>query len=352
MRNQIDLELIVRYLAGEASNHEEREVEVWMEKNPENRLLIEKFEEVWREKMNLSHTFNVEAAWGRINQEMARKDKETVHSLQGGQLQSASATAGKKYRKHQPRAAWQFVRAAAAILLIGVAVIFYAQYAGDDAEEVTTSEIVTEPGERAQLQLSDGTHVRLNVDSKLSYPKDFEGENRTVELSGEAYFDVERDDRPFYVKTDGAVIRVIGTEFNVQSYAADQRVQVVVASGKVGLRDANEPIQEIELERGDLAQLQLDGSGALQVSHDVDLASHLGWLDNRMQFKDTPLEQVVTVLERWHKVEIRIADPGLSDLRFTADFQDESIREILAILQSTLQLEYEIDQRTVTLYKD
>jgi len=350
MNNRIDLELIVRYLAGEATHQEEKDIEAWMKRNPENRQVIETFEQTWREKMNLSHPFNAEAAWSRLHKEMAREEKGSVHNPR--RMQSPEPASGKSYRKQRPRAAWQFMRAAAAILLIGAGILFYVQHSADIDEGIPTSEVVTEPGERAQLQLSDGTHIRLNVDSKLTYPKDFEGGTRVVELSGEAYFDVARDQRPFYVKADGAVIRVIGTEFNVQSYAADQLVQVVVAKGRVGVRDADDQAEEVALERGDLAQLKLDGRGILQVSQDVDLDWHLGWLDNRMEFRDTPIEQVAAMLERWHKVEIRIADPGLADLRFTAEFQDESIREILGVLQSTLQLEYKIEERTVTLYRE
>jgi transmembrane sensor len=99
-------------------------------------------------------------------------------------------------------------------------------------------------------------------------------------------------------------------------------------------------------------RLVRDGNGELLISHGVEMHQYLGWLENRLQFEDTPLTQVIKKLERWYKVDIILKDSELSDLRFTGTFKEESLFEILNSMEYTLQLEVEIDDRTVTLFRE
>ena len=97
------------------------------------------------------------------------------------------------------------------------------------------------------LTLSDGTRVYLNAESRLKYPVVFRGTERVVELSGEAYFKVSKDAlRPFVVKMNGVNVRVLGTSFNVRSYADEGQVVTTLVEGKVKVND-QDIVEEITL---------------------------------------------------------------------------------------------------------
>ncbi|MEX2639677.1 MAG: FecR domain-containing protein [Balneolales bacterium] len=306
--------------------------------------MMQTFQRIWNNQSKRTHPWDAEKAWQRLSREMDKdtKIKKGLPSLKGGSR-----------RSHRPFLN-VFMRVAATLLVAGFITVYFFQ-ADEEANAPETEvmeEVVTDRGQRATVQLDDGSRIRLGVDSQLSYPKAFETEERTVHLTGEAYFEIVHDNRPFLVLTDDAEIQILGTEFNVQAYN-QERVQVVVADGKVGVRSRiSGEVDDAVLERGDMAQLYREGNGEFEISHDVDLKRHLGWLDHRLEFNDVPLEEVARKLERWYRIDIQVSDPDYNDLRFTATFDDEPITEVLSAIKYSLQLEHEFQGRLVTLYRD
>lgn len=336
-------QLLVNYLLDICTDREKEEIERWLDKEPDNVSLLQ---EVANE-LGIKKEFSLPDK-ARIKEEVMRRvGKPTPSDEKFRTAQRRSI--------HRSRTGW-FFRIAAVFIIAGFATLFGIFWFGDFQENgnepTVMKEVITERGERAQFLLVDGTRVRLNADSKITYPEDFEQDTRAVHLSGEAFFEVTSDDRPFYVHTDETVVQVLGTEFNVKAYQEEEEIRVVVAGGKVAVRRQDAPEDEALLEKGEMASLRQNGNGVLSVTRNVDLKRHLGWLEYRLEFDSTSLAQVSVILERWYGIDITFADPGLTELRYSAVFEDESIDEILQAMKLSVGLEYEMQGREVTFYPE
>ena len=343
MKNDVNYNLITRYVAGECSEEEAFALESRMKNDSELAKIVEELQNIWDAKNQRPNSWDVESAWKRFNRELARTQK----------THQKKPTRSKPILEHKrPGKSW-FLRITAVFMVVGLTGLFalLSFDEGEEMDEFITKEVITEKGQRIQIQLDDGSRIQLNADSKITYPEFFESDSRTVHLSGEAYFEVYHDERPFIVHTDGVAIEILGTKFNVQAYE-EESIEVVVADGKVGVKLSE--ILESEtnvLERGDMARMDRAGNGTLSVYRDVDIQNHLGWLEHRLTFDDVTMDRVTTQLERWYGVDIEITDPTVVELALSANFENESLQEVLRVIKLALNIEYELEGRQVTFYK-
>lgn len=343
MKDPLNYSKIAQYVAGECSEEEARAFESELEKYPDLSKLVKEFQKIWKTKKNRQIFWDVDSAWMHFNGKLGQTGKSshrdnTVHN--------------KPLHSHYRRKKNLVIRVAAIFMVIAltglIAVLCFGNF--EQNEQIALKEVITEKGQRVQIHLEDGSRIQLNADSKIIYPEYFETAKRTVQLTGEAYFEVNRDNRPFFVYTDGVAIEILGTEFNVKAYG-DESVQVVVAEGKVRVLPVNTADQQaVELERGDMARLDRNGIDAITIIHDVDLQHYLGWLEYRLTFKEAKMAQVIMQLERWYGIEIEIADPEIAEMTLSANFVDETVQEVLQVIKLALDLEYDIEGRKVTFY--
>lgn len=162
-----------------------------------------------------------------------------------------------------------------------------------------THSIVIPRGETFKLILCDGTEVWLNANSKLVYPTAFIEKERTVFLEGEAYFKVTKDAKPFIVKTDYLQTKVLGTEFNVKSYTAEDS-HVTLISGKVQVR-SHENARFVDLEPGKDAMLLSDGLFEVK---EVNSEAYTYWKDGYFYFDELPLADIMKSIGRWYNVNV------------------------------------------------
>lgn len=211
--------------------------------------------------------------------------------------------------------------------------------------------ISTATGQRADIRLSDGTHVALGVASRLRVAPDFGERSRDLYLDGTAYFDVVHDStRPFRVHTATAVAQDVGTRFVITAYRESGSTQVVVANGAVTLRAPHDSSNRaVQLGAGNLARIT--GRSAPVVVRAVDPSQYLAWMDGRLVFRDTPLSDVVAELHRWYAEDVRIGDSTVADLPLTASFDAVSLRETLDVITTILPLRAVRRDGVVTLYR-
>lgn len=220
---------------------------------------------------------------------------------------------------------------------------------GEQPERRVERHVLTVPrGGEYVLTLSDSTRVWMNSDSELRYPSRFEGGERRVSVTGEAYFQVAKDESlPFIVEAGGAAVRVTGTEFNVMAYPDDGRVETTLVSGGVDV-EANGQTRRVA--PGSQAVYDKT-SGGLTVRA-VDLALYTSWKDGLFEFRDMPLGAVARQLERWYDVEILFADPAVADIRFTGAVKKmKPLAFILDIIQGTRSVDCRIEGRQVIIDK-
>ena len=208
------------------------------------------------------------------------------------------------------------------------------------------NELVVPVGGECHVLLDDGTDVWLNADSKLKYPIVFNGESREVVLSGEAYFEVKKDNRPFIVNLDSGDITVLGTSFGVSAYPGYPNYTTLV-QGSVRFTSLRR--EQIVLTPGE--QAVVDISGSLK-KRSVDVEEFIGWKDGVFIFKDKPLAEIMKILERWYGVHVIFQDESLKELEYTGSLERyNSINTFLQLLEKLEEIRYEIKENTIALFK-
>lgn len=222
-------------------------------------------------------------------------------------------------------------------LFLGVSATFLAGRAGifSDTKYV---EVIVPCGERMQVMLQDGTVVILNSDTKLRYPQKFSLFNRTVELTGEGYFDVTKmKSAPFIVDLKGVEVKVTGTKFNIKSYANDQKVWVTLEEGKVELK--NDKNLEYSLTPGE--QVEYDrSSGKCKVDHLKNFEGVSAWRNNSLNFYLTPLSDILKVLTRQYETRFIVKDSLLLNSKFTLSTTKVSVGKVLKDLETVSHISF------------
>lgn len=355
MEDRINYKKIARYLAGECTHTEARKIEKRMENDPDYAGMVQEFQKIWGTKKSRARAWDIEGVWERINREMEEKSGEFQRS-RSAEIRSITNRPDPIKTQSTPQSSGMYwvARIAAILMVVALTSLFTVLYMNTPVAEDDNSmkEVVMEHGQRATIHLDDGSRVRLNSGSTLRHPEEFNTNERSIHLSGEAYFEIAHNGRPFFVHTDEAVVEVLGTEFNVQAYE-EENIEVVVADGKVAVRSENHSSDEVvNLVRGDMASLRRGEDGIVSVTRGVDVARHLGWLEYRLNFDNTPMNEVTHKLERWYGVNIEFNDPSLAELKFSATFEDESIHEVLRVIEIALDLNHEIEGRSITFFRN
>ena len=314
--------LIEKYLDGNASTAEVKELCEWIKNNDSlDRWIMQAIE---RSDSHLDEEV-YERLYTRIKEDIESREKKS----------------------HRRFSFVPMLRWAAVVLPIIAALAVYEL--GLDSKVDTLPLVVTaESGERAKVQLPDGTKVNINSASQISYPHDFNGERRIVELDGEAYFEVTPDkERPFVVKAAGLEITVLGTAFDVCAYKDDSEVSVVLLTGKVDVasesdRYVMQPDEKLVYDRN---------TGTMQVGK-VYSKEYVEWTDGNLRFENESLENIVKVLSRVYNVKI-VFDSAFPEGQyfFTGSIGSGGITNALDILSMTSSLHYEVRDSVIVLHK-
>lgn len=217
--------------------------------------------------------------------------------------------------------------------------------AGTEVWETRWNEVVVPRGTTYTLVLADGTGVHLNAETQVRFPERFDGLRREVELEGEAFFEVVRDERrPFVVRAGEAMVRVLGTSFDVRAYAGDD-VMTTLVEGSV--RFASE-LDSVVLHPGELCEMKA-GEGTL-TRRRADLMSVLAWRSNEFVFRDVPLETVMEEVARWYDVEVAYGSDAVRERKvYVYVNRPQTVREMLDYIVQLGGVEYELIGNKVIL---
>lgn len=223
--------------------------------------------------------------------------------------------------------------AAAAVLLVVTAGIFYFMPRKKQEplamEKIVFNNIIsTAPGEQKEAILPDGSHVWLNSATTIRFPDSFSERARPVQLSGEAWFDVQHKDKiPFRVSTNEIAIEVLGTAFDVKAYPAQNTMSVSVQRGKVRVQAGDNILATLEKGR------QVRITGTITELRDIDTTHIAGWKSGNLNYKDEKLADIITDLQRVFKDSIQIKNSALKTVVTTAAFnKDIGLQNALDIL--------------------
>lgn len=261
----------------------------------------------------------------------------------------------KKKLKRQPKKNTFFLnlQKAAAILLMPVLTfLLYVLYnpsfisSKSSNPEADSIEVIASAGARTIVQLSDGTKVNLNFGSKIKYPREFRGDTRELNLSGEGFFDVAHDPKhPFIVKARRLNIKALGTKFNVLSYPENDKVETTLIEGKVLLEQSDENGKTKSI--GSLIpgeHVNYNSTTGEITSTQGSVEKYIAWKDGVLFFDNAAISDVAERLGRMYNVEINVADE-IKDYTYTVKFVDESLSQILDLLTKATPVNYKMFPR-------
>jgi hypothetical protein len=220
---------------------------------------------------------------------------------------------------------------------------------GESSMTLTAS---TAKGQTYQFQLPDGTNVWLNAESKISFPSQFTGANRKVELSGEGYFEVAKDKlHPFIVKTAQQEVEVLGTHFNINSYKDEAAIRTTLLEGSVQVTSIPNGTNEDGLSRvlKPNQQAILKGDTIKVLVADTELA--VAWKNNQFMFDEESIQHIMKMVERWYNVEV-IYEGQIPDDKFGgAVSRFDNVSSVVRILETTKKVHFRIEGKKIYVFK-
>jgi ferric-dicitrate binding protein FerR (iron transport regulator) len=322
-KEAINRTVLKRYLNNEGDETDRRKITKWFSSSKSLKILESESFQFWKNIPDEPETedYDEERVLDRLNHLLRLEDADLARAKD------------KKLR-------WfRYVVRIAASLFLPLAVVSYLLWSGffNNAQETAYASLYSPLGARTNFHLPDGSEGWLNGGSTLYFPATFSGRYREVRLEGEAYFDViSNAKKPFVVNTDRIKAVALGTAFNVDAYKDDPVSKVTLASGKLELFDAKD--QGMQNVLGEL-------DAGFQFTYFKDLNSHLikdadvmkatAWKEGKLVFRDDPMEEVVSRLDRWYNVDIEIENEKLKKETYRFTFQDKTLDEVLKLIKLT-----------------
>jgi len=319
--------LCIKVVSGNISDEEKMLLDNWLAESEESRNKFEEIKIVWSATTpdDVPELTDVDSEWKLLSERirLSEKDEENV-------------TIFNKFFDFNRLLFTPKWKPALALTLVVVTSII-AGLLLSSKNEPQLKLISTSNKEHKSVQLPDGSTAYLNYLSTIEFTDEFDEDNRSIKLNGEAFFSVVKDSRPFIVSTNNAKVTVLGTEFNV--WARDEKTRVIVKEGKVKLGQTSG--EEIRLSEGELSTLTKNLHPAQPEK--VDAEYLLGWMDNKLVFSNTSLDEVILELERFYSVKIIIEDKGLINKSLTGKFSDTDINNVLGMICLALELDFKIE---------
>jgi ferric-dicitrate binding protein FerR (iron transport regulator) len=367
--------LIAKKLTGEATPEELKELEELLRQNPELHYPLQTITDLWN-PTNPEDQHVAEEAFSRHMDRMQDLKINYTPAINAAQAQSDPYpfSAGR-------RPIHKILIGVAATLIAAIIITSLythrtstiAAIAASPAtpQTATDNQIFTGNGSRTHLTLPDGTIVWLNAGSRINYEKNFGTSERTVSLTGEAFFDVAPNaSKPFVIHTARIDIRVLGTSFNVKSYPSDRTTEATLIRGSIEVSIHNNPKDKIILKPNEKLVVNNEDSMGKETpsTHRDRIVNNpplliskptyeqrsgtmieTSWVDNKLIFQDQEFGSLAKSMERWYGVTIRFANPEKENLRFTGIFEKETILQAMDALKLTANFEYNIQGTEVTI---
>lgn len=315
---------------GDASLSEKMELDDCMDS--------EKFEEI---SMNAWNDASEESVSESLRNELWNNINAVISETESGKKSDAHSSAFNYKNMFK-------VAVSVVILCIGIMAYMLFDKAGTPLSDGGRVAFNVEPGQKGNLCLPDGTMVYLNSASKITLDVDYNVEERIVNLSGEAFFEVAKDpSRRFVVICNGVEVEALGTKFNVKAYPADSVVTTTLSEGKVKVYNDR---QSVTLLPNGVATYDLkENSLKSHIVEDVMVANY--WRTGHLVYHSEPMSFIAKTIERMYNVKINIQDKKLLDMRFTGTIQNNSLTNVLYIMSLSYPLTYTIDGSEITISK-
>ena len=310
----IEFEILTgKYLAGETTAEEQVTLENWVKASEANKRLFLEWKHAWQMAGINAMNFNIEKAKQIIADNFATEESVML------KIPREPAT-------RKLNISWRI--AAAVVIFAALGFLLFTMFGNNEQQLVASKSVVAGT-------LADGSKITLNQNSTLVYPKKFDDDQRKVKLNGDAFFEVAKNpEKPFIIEAGETQIKVLGTSFYVDARPGQNQEEVTVKSGRVALIAP------------DQSQVILTaGQKGIFIKNEKDLykeenpdENYLAWKTGLIRFENTELGQVAKVLNRTYGVHITLQNRALENCRITANFENQTLADILLIVSETLDI--------------
>ncbi len=296
-------DLLLKYIKGEASAEEKKQVVRWIDENPQN----------MRRYLSMRKLYDIT-------------------------LWSEGEKNGEKQQFHLRHMAIVLLKYVAVLIVAFSGAVFYL-IQKDNTIEMQT--VFVPCGQRAEVMLADGTKVWLNSLSTFRFPNRFSESMRNVELDGEGYFEVTHNGKaPFVIKTYKYDVKVLGTEFNLKAYKENQFFETALVKGCVVIEDADKK-ELVEMKPNERV---VYANGSLQI-HSMDDWDDFRWREGLFCFTNETISSLILKLELYYDVKIRIESTDLTNCTYSGKFRiKDGIEHVLKVLQLNHRFDYTFDE--------
>ena len=312
MSKDLFTHLIIKSFQGGLTVEEQKMLDQWLIEDESHRLLFDKLKSSWNESEDYKADFHVDLdkGWQSILSKIGNaKDRPKIIPL---------------WRQPAIRIA------ASLVLLIGL-IWAGVNYFGSTSIEVPYTTVLTSKDEIKEITLPDGSMITLNESSRMTYSNAFD--RRNVLLDGEALFQVEHDsEHPFTVVASESLTKVLGTTFNVNAYTTD--ISVSLIEGSVAFVSPEE--EEVVLLPGETLNYDADHALLSKSAHETQ--NFDSWKTGILAFEQTSVQEVITDLEEYFDLDIKLENQSEVPCLFTGTFNNSSYDEILEVLSFTFDL--------------
>ncbi len=327
MKNSDLLTIITHHFTNKLTKQEKAALANWLDASPQNQQHFSEFEKIWQSSNPEEPDDFPDFAqnWLELQKRLGLDDQ-----MKARILPIKASNPPHKWQHHWTRRA--SVAAAVVLLIFAGSYYLYNNQTGQRWLQAQTQN-----AQQLEVSLPDGSIVRLNNGSDIQYPETFPDSERVVLLSGEAFFDVVPNEKPFIVKTENALIRVLGTKFNI--WTRMQNTRLIVNQGKVAFNNrSSAESQQVVLTANQMSACRNNTVPDTPIA--VDSERLLGWLNGRIVFEKTPLAIVVAELQRFYDARIELAEMQLGTRTLTGTFHNKPIESVLNYVCLTLNLKF------------
>jgi len=322
MKDDRYITLIYKSLKGEITSNEQTDLDQWS-MIEDNQTLRDRISKEWELSENYQKDLDIDVSAdfaklkNRIHKEGAVQDKPKMVAM-----------------KPKSRS-WMSIAAGIAILVAGA--LWVLNPFKENIPQLTAS---TSAGEIQEIILPDSSRVILNENSTLTYPERFQEDSRLVTLSGEAFFDIERNEAAMFVaRTSLADVEVLGTSFNINSYPSTTMFEVSVNTGIVQLRPRNSS-KTIKMEKG---QVGVFNTQTKQIYKNWANKNTDRWRTGVLSFDDQYLRDVLLEVEKEFDIETILERTDLEGCKITARLENATAESAMQYLAKTFEMKLKIE---------
>lgn len=346
---------LINYFSGVLNGNDSDVLNIWLETGEENKLLFDQLADIWQASYfeKVSKQINVEKTWNELQKQLPVKNKsqQIVYN-----------------RWLQVAAVFAFA------FLLGSGGFYLLNNSRNKTKESLYVEYVSPLGSRSFVQLADGSKVWLNSGSTLKYRNSFGADNRELILTGEAFFEVEKNrNLPFVVKTSEINVIALGTKFNVKAYSEEKTIETTLIEGSVKLESEMVKLTEnIILEPNEKAvytknnrSLELLATPPdkeeplaekkipkLEIEKEVQPEPIISWKEKRWVINNEKLGNLAVKLERRYDVNFIFDNELLKEYSFGGTLEDETLEQIMEAISFSSPIKYVIEGKTVYIMAD